>query len=503
MFEHGDRKRAREDAVGEGESFGGAADPQGTVEHALAGCEPARSQEALHREVAADRLGARACRFDHRVPGASHSHVDDCVTIEQAGAAQARQVAPAPVRELVVRVRPELGIEVPPLCFVLAVAGKGPVVHEQQDAVDGAEAVTVHARHRTFVDGHRRGANGTPQGRFQHGSQPNGVSVRLMLSVVIPVHNEAAHLPRTIDALTVAVARSGYDAELVLVDDGSSDGSVGVARAAVAGRLPLRVISQPNRGRFEARQAGVAAATGDTVLLLDGRVRIHEGALAHVESRGGVWTAHVHVETRGNVYGEFWKLLAELAWDDYFANPRDARFGADDFDRYPKGTTCFIAPSAVLKDAIAAFRSAYADVRHANDDTPLIRWIAEREPVNISPSFACDYRPRMTLGSFLRHSFHRGVVFLDGHGRRESRFFPAVAAFYPASLVLALAAVRRPAVAAYALAATSAGAGILGVAYRRRAQETANLALLGPIYALAHGAGMWRGLALLTSSRPR
>ena len=321
----------------------------------------------------------------------------------------------------------------------------------------------------------------------------------------MPVYNEAAQLPETIDALVSAVERSGFDAELVLVDDGSTDGSAGVAGRAVAGRLPLRAISQANRGRFDARRTGVAAAEGETVLLLDGRVRIREDALAYVHEQAGtgrrVWTGHVEVDTGGNVYGEFWKLLAELAWAEYFANPRDTSFGVRDFDRYPKGTTCFLAPRVLLAEAIEAFRSAYADSRHANDDTPLIRWIAEREPINVSPAFACDYRPRTTLAPFLRHSFHRGVVFLDGHGRRESRFFPAVAGFYPASAILAAAAMRKPVVGAYALAAISAGAAAVGVSQRRRATEVATLALLAPVYAVAHGAGMWRGLTLLSRAR--
>jgi glycosyltransferase involved in cell wall biosynthesis len=104
------------------------------------------------------------------------------------------------------------------------------------------------------------------------------------LSVVMPVYNEAEHLPATIDALADAVARSTFEAELVLVDDGSSDGSAEVARGRLDGRLPLEVVSQQNRGRFEARRVGLETASGEWVLLLDGRVRLAPEALAFVES---------------------------------------------------------------------------------------------------------------------------------------------------------------------------------------------------------------------------
>ncbi len=318
------------------------------------------------------------------------------------------------------------------------------------------------------------------------------------LSVVMPIRNEAPHLRRTIAALLVALDASNFDPELVLVDDGSTDESVRVAREAVGDRVPFEVISQPNRGRFDARRAGIEAARADLVLLLDGRVAIGDDALAFVQERvragEDVWTSHVHVEADGNLVALFWQLLAELAWADYFRRPRTMSFGARDFDRYPKGTTGFLAPRAVLLEAIRAFRTRYADARHANDDTPLIRWIAERNPIHISPHYASSYRPRATLSGFARHAFHRGIVFLDGHGRRESRFFPVVVAFYPVSFLLAAATLRRPAVALGA-ATVAAGAGaVVGVAHRRSAREVASLGLLTPVYALFHGAGMWRGL---------
>jgi len=329
----------------------------------------------------------------------------------------------------------------------------------------------------------------------------------LSLAVVMPVHNEAADLPSTIEALLTALAQSDFDAELVLVDDGSSDGSANVVREVVGRRVPLRVVTQPNRGRFEARRAGVEAADADLVLLLDGRVRVRPDALAFVSSRiavgESVWTGHVHVASGANPFGLFWSLLAELAWAEYFDRPRTTSFGSEEFDRYPKGTTCFLAPRQLLLEAISSFRSRYLDSRRVNDDTPLIRWIAEREPVNISPRFACDYLPRTTLRASVKHAFHRGVVFLDGHGRRESRFFPVVVAFYPVSAAVVIASLRRPRVMFEAAALTALAASSLGVLHRRRRSEVLALAVVAPIYAAAHGAGMWRGLLMVRPRRSR
>src|SRR5262249_1719362 len=196
-----------------------------------------------------------------------------------------------------------------------------------------------------------RGVALTPHWRRRAPIHPTRRPLRLAavprptLSVVIPVHNEAAHVGATIEALVAALDADGFDAELVLVDGGSTDGSADAARAASDG-VPLRVVSQPNRGRFEARRAGIEAATGELVLLLDARVTLDPGALRFVRERADagelVWNGHVHVES-DSPFGIFWRLLAELAWRDYFDDPRTTSFGADDFDRYPKGTTCFLA----------------------------------------------------------------------------------------------------------------------------------------------------------------
>jgi glycosyltransferase involved in cell wall biosynthesis len=320
------------------------------------------------------------------------------------------------------------------------------------------------------------------------------------LSVVIPVRDEAAHLPATIGALLVALEASDFDAELVVVDDGSTDGSADAARASADGRVPLRIVRRAGEGRFEARRAGLEAAEAKLALLLDARVRLGPEALRFVQDRvavgESVWNGHVEVDA-DTAFGVFWRLLAELAWRDYFDEPRTTSFGVAEFDRFPKGTTCFLAPRELLLSAFSTFRTRYRDVRLANDDTPILRNIAARERIGISPSFACVYSPRATFGRFLRHAVHRGTVFVDGHGTPSSRFFPVVVAFFPLSAALALGAMRRPALLPAASGACALAAAVYGIQAGRSRREVAVLATVTPLYALGHGIGMWRGAAEL------
>lgn len=86
------------------------------------------------------------------------------------------------------------------------------------------------------------------------------------LTVVMPVYNEQA----TIEAILNRVEASGLADEIVLVDDGSSDGT----RQLLAGLAPkhprLRVIlHERNRGKGAAVLTGIAAATKDLVLIQD------------------------------------------------------------------------------------------------------------------------------------------------------------------------------------------------------------------------------------------
>lgn len=324
------------------------------------------------------------------------------------------------------------------------------------------------------------------------------------LAVVIPVYNQARELPATLDALDAAIGRSDFDARILVVDDGSTDGTADAARGW-AGRTRVELLAQANAGRFAARRRGVDAASADLCLLIDSRVAIGEDALLFVQSRlddpaRRVWNAHVEIETEGNPFGVFWDVLTRRAFSAYFADPRTTSFGVEDFERFPKGTTCFLAPRTLLAEAFDAFRTVYADARNANDDTPVIRWIAARTPINISPGFSCRYASRNRLRPFFRHALHRGVVFVDGHGRRESRFLPFVLAFYPLTVVWIVACVWVPplVVVPFVLAALAGLA--LGLA-DDRPRAALTMAWVTPVYVTAHALGMWRGLGHVLRAR--
>jgi glycosyltransferase involved in cell wall biosynthesis len=87
------------------------------------------------------------------------------------------------------------------------------------------------------------------------------------VSIVIPCYNHAHFLS---DAVNSALGQTWPHCEVIVVDDGSRDGSASVAR-----RHPrVTVIRQDNRGLSAARNVGLEATTGDVVIFLDADDRL-------------------------------------------------------------------------------------------------------------------------------------------------------------------------------------------------------------------------------------
>jgi glycosyltransferase involved in cell wall biosynthesis len=88
----------------------------------------------------------------------------------------------------------------------------------------------------------------------------------LSVSAVIPAYNAE---PSIADAIQSVLAQTSEVAEIIVVDDGSSDRTAEIAASFPGTRVKTRVIRQPNRGVGAARNAGIHAASGDWIAFLD------------------------------------------------------------------------------------------------------------------------------------------------------------------------------------------------------------------------------------------
>ncbi len=85
-------------------------------------------------------------------------------------------------------------------------------------------------------------------------------------SIVIPCFNEVGTLEQVIDAV---LGSSVPDKEVIIVDDGSTDGTVELIRTKLESRVDRVIFHDRNHGKGAALRSGFAVATGDVVLVQD------------------------------------------------------------------------------------------------------------------------------------------------------------------------------------------------------------------------------------------
>jgi glycosyltransferase involved in cell wall biosynthesis len=97
-----------------------------------------------------------------------------------------------------------------------------------------------------------------------------GVVMRPVLSIVAPAYNEERNLPAFVAAIVPVLESIGVTFEIVFVDDGSKDGTLGLLAAAASQDPRIKVVGLArNFGKDIALSAGLELATGDAVIPID------------------------------------------------------------------------------------------------------------------------------------------------------------------------------------------------------------------------------------------
>jgi len=116
--------------------------------------------------------------------------------------------------------------------------------------------------------------------------EARGEGVRPKYSIVIPAFNESARLPATLSSVVECVRTRGWDAEVIVVNDGSTDRTGEVVREFIRTAPELRVMENPgNRGKGYSVRAGMLAARGEIVLFTDADLS------AAIDEAEGLFTA--------------------------------------------------------------------------------------------------------------------------------------------------------------------------------------------------------------------
>lgn len=93
------------------------------------------------------------------------------------------------------------------------------------------------------------------------------------ISFVVPAYNEESRLARTLTAIITETKRSGCTAEVIVVNNASTDGT-----AELAASFPeVIVVDEPEKGLVQARRAGFQRATGELIANVDADTIVTEG----------------------------------------------------------------------------------------------------------------------------------------------------------------------------------------------------------------------------------
>ena len=108
----------------------------------------------------------------------------------------------------------------------------------------------------------------------------------MQLSIIIPAYNAEKYLDECL-ASCYRQEMSECDYELIIINDGSTDGTLAKAQEWAAKHSNIRIISQENKGLSQARNAGIEASQGDYIIFLDSDDFLAEDSLVriHVKCR--------------------------------------------------------------------------------------------------------------------------------------------------------------------------------------------------------------------------
>lgn len=209
----------------------------------------------------------------------------------------------------------------------------------------------------------------------------------MKISVILPVFNEAALLGEALDSL---FAQSETDFEIVAVDDGSTDGSLALLRAAAERDGRLRVLSQRHGGIVAALNRALAESRGRYVARMDAddvcapdRLRLQAAFLDRNEGTGLVGSRVRFLGDRAAHEG----MARFVDWTNALLTPE--RIARERFVESP-----FVHPSVMFRRELAQRHGGYRDGDFPEDYELWLRWLEAGARMEKLDAELLDWRER-------------------------------------------------------------------------------------------------------------
>ena len=325
------------------------------------------------------------------------------------------------------------------------------------------------------------------------------------LSVVIPLYNSATFIEETLRKIEVSAGENASDLEVIVVDDGSTDGSAKfVEKFANSSQMNVKLFPKSNSGVFLAIWEGAQNSAREWLLILNSRQILDDtffdslSTLMAKDPKVEAWSSHVETDSRAPLIGHFWTVLTAVFWGSYWRELKRTEITSENFDKVPKGTGGLaIKRELFYEHCIKIWPKE--NQRFISDDTKLLRSISSEHQIVLEPGLRSIYRPRVTLPGFLKHSFNRGTLFIDSYMNTSLPRFGILLASILSPFIFLSTFLLLPNQHRMAMVSGSASLFLIGVltlilmGLRNHAPVKSALSFL--VYSLPFAVVFWAGLA--------
>lgn len=206
-----------------------------------------------------------------------------------------------------------------------------------------------------------------------------------VISVIIPVYKVECYLRECLES----VLAQDYDAlEVILIDDGSPDGSGAICDEYAAKDSRVKVIHQKNGGAAAAKNAGLRMATGEYLSFVDSDDTLEPGAYRHMQSLLEETGADVVQCAFRDVYVGRWE-------DQVFRKGREEEDKFSYLTRLPEDWTCSLLWNKLYRRAL--YEGVFFEEGHRIDDEYFTyQGILRAEKILYDDRVVYNYRRRLS-----------------------------------------------------------------------------------------------------------